>query len=272
MTRKALSYKNITPKLESEIARDFAFLVLYGGFDERIGYHKNDFKVSHTPDSFLSYLLEADEYTLAWNPDDYKIDDVEDYRKSRNVDYKIGSKKFLFKTKYDKLRTLFDMGNVEILSEFYNIIDVSNNNINAVKYIITKIYPQVVNKIGDYVYNFLNKEKPYIERYCGINGNIREIKIEATDEFLFGMNLRCDNFINYICDGFNFELPIFNYKTENDKIYKTTRDGKLRLFASLKRDFLRDKYNRLTHIKERISIFDKTGKKHNSIRFVDMLL
>ena len=272
MSRKALSYKNITPKLESEIARDFAFLVLYGGFDERIGYHNNNFKFTHTPDSFLSYLLEPDEYTLTWNPDKYDIGDVEEYRKARNVDYKIGSRKFLFKTKYDKLRTLFDWGNVQILAEFYNIIDVSNNNIRGAKYIITKIYPQVLNKIGDYVYNILDKEKPYIERYCGINGNIREIKIEPSEEFIYGMNSRCDNFINYICDGFNIELPIFNYKSQNDKIYKPTRDGKLRLFASLKRDYLRDKYNKLTHIKERISIFDKNGRKHNSIRFVDMLL
>lgn len=272
MRTKELSYKNITPKLESEIVRDFALLVLYGGFDERIGYHNNNFKFSHTPDSFLSYLLEPDEYTLIWNPDDYSIGDVEDYRKARNVDYKIGSNKFLFKTKYDKLYSLLDMGNVEILSEYYKIIDVSKNNINGAKYIITKIYPQVLNKIGDYVYNILNKEKPYIERYCGIDGDIRELKIKATDEFLFGMNSRCDDFINYICDGFDINLPIFNYKSKSNEIYKTTNNGKLRLFASLKKDFLRDKYNRLTHIKERISIFDKTGKKHNTIRFVDMLL
>lgn len=272
MSRKAISYKNITPKLQSEIARDFAFLVLYGGFDERIGYHNNDFKFSHTPDSFLSYLLQPEKYTLIWNPDEYDIGDVDEYRKARNVEYKIGSNKFLFKTKHDKLRTLFDLANVEILSEYYNIIDVSKNDISGAKYIVNKIYPQILNKIGHYVYNNLKKEKSYIERYCSLNGNIREIKIKATDEFLYGMNSRFDDFINYICDAFGIKLPIFNYKTENDKIYKTTTNGKLRLFASLKRDFLRDKYNKLTHIKERISIFDKTGKKHNTVRYLDMLL
>ena len=273
MRKRTLSYKDITPKLQSEIVRDFGFFILYGARDDRTGYHtENDVRATYTPDSLISYLLQPEKYTLVVNPEKFHMLNVELYRKLRGLEYTPCGKKLLYPNQLHKLTLFFDIGNFNILVDYYKMTGIRLHEKKSVDYVVNNIYPHVLNFLGVYTEYILKVQKPYIVRHCAIDDEIVEVKIKPTENFLDYMVLRCDNFKKYVCSRYKIKLPIFDYKTEFDKIFETQDDGTSRLFATLKSHRVRDKNNNLTHIKEQISTFDKTGKKHNTVRFVDMLL